>query len=98
VIVRDEETVLLGGLRQATDTDATLGTPWFMDIPVTGWFFKSNSTVDNKLEMVMFVTPHIIKEPALSELEKTQYEQIDYGWDLPAEFFKSKKEMPAAKK
>ncbi|MCX7000517.1 MAG: hypothetical protein NT106_09530 [Candidatus Sumerlaeota bacterium] len=98
VIVRDEETVLLGGLRQATDTDATLGTPWFMDIPVIGWFFKSNSTVNNKLEMVMFVTPHIIKEPALSELEKTQYEQIDYGWDLPAEFFKSKKEMPAAKK
>jgi type IV pilus assembly protein PilQ len=98
VIVRDEETVLLGGLRQATDTDATLGTPWFMDIPVIGWFFKSNSTVDNKLEMVMFVTPHIIKEPALSELEKTQYEQIDYGWDLPAEFFKSKKEMPGAKK
>ena len=98
VIIRDEETVLLGGLRQDEMNDADTGTPWFMEIPVVGWFFKKNHTENIKLETVMFVTPHIIKEPALSELEKTQYEQIDYGWDLPAEFFKSKKEMPAAKK
>lgn len=98
VIIRDEETVVLGGLRQSIDANTTAGTPWFMDIPLLGWFFKKNN-IDNKLlETVMFVTPHIIKEPALSELEKIQYEQIDYGWDLPAEFFKSKKEMPAAKK
>ena len=100
VIIKNEETVLLGGLREDTDTDVNTGTPWFMDIPVIGWFFKKNSTENKKLEMVMFVTPHIIEDPAppLSELEKIQYEQIDYGWDLPSEFFKSKKEMPAAKK
>jgi type II secretory pathway component GspD/PulD (secretin) len=98
VIIRDEETVLLGGLRQDETNDVNTGTPWFMEIPVVGWFFKRNTTENIKLETVMFVTPHIIKEPALSELEKTQYEQIDYGWDLPAEFFKGKKEMPAAKK
>jgi len=98
VIIRDEETVLLGGLRQDTDTDVNIGTPWFMEIPVIGWFFKRNNVDNRKLETVMFVTPHIIKEPALSELEKTQYNQIDYGWDLPAEFFKIKKETPAEKK
>lgn len=98
VIIRDEETVVLGGLRQSIDANITSGTPWFMDIPFLGWFFKNNNIDNRLLETVMFVTPHIIKEPALSELEKTQYEQIDYGWDLPAEFFKSKKEMPGAKK
>jgi len=87
VIVRDEETVVLGGLRQYTDTITSKGTPWFMDIPVLGWLFKSHS-VDNKvLELVMFVTPHIIKEPTLTEYEKLQYGQIDCRWDLPEDFF-----------
>jgi len=87
VIVRDEETVVLGGLRQDTNTFTEKGTPWFMDIPVIGWLFKSSSSESKQLELVMFVTPHIIKEPALTEMEKLEYEQIDYGWDLPEEFF-----------
>lgn len=89
VIVRDEETVVLGGLRQATNIKRNSGTPWFMEIPIIGWLFKSDSKEGSQLEMVMFVTPHIIKEPALTEMEKMQYERIDYGWDLPEEFFKT---------
>ncbi|MBN1899721.1 secretin and TonB N-terminal domain-containing protein [Candidatus Sumerlaeota bacterium] len=87
VIVRDEETVVLGGLRQDNFSDGTNGTPWFMDIPVLGWLFKNNTKEKKQLEMVMFVTPHIIKEPALTELEKIEYEHIDYGWKLPEAFF-----------
>ena len=98
VIIRDEETVLLGGLRMDTKTDVNVGTPWFMDIPIIGWLFKRNSTENRQLETVMFVTPHIIKEPAMSELEKVQYEQIDYGWDLPKEFFQSREDSHQGKK
>ncbi len=87
VIIRDEETVVLGGLRQDTKINDTSGTPWFMDIPVIGWFFKSNTYEDKKLELVMFVTPHIIKEPALTEVEKMEYQKIDTDWNLPEEFF-----------
>lgn len=92
VIVRDEETVVLGGLRQSDKSNITKGTPWFMDIPVLGWFFKSTTDENRDLEMVMFVTPHIIKEPSLTEMEKLEYERIDYGWDLPEAFFTQKKE------
>lgn len=92
VIVRDEETVVLGGLRQENTSKTTKGTPWFMDIPVIGWLFKSTTEENKQLEMVMFVTPHIIKEPSLTEMEKLQYEKIDYGWNLPEEFFTQEKE------
>jgi type IV pilus assembly protein PilQ len=92
VIVRDEETVVLGGLRQDNMSKTTKGTPWFMNIPVIGWLFKSTTEESKQLEMVMFVTPHIIKEPSLTEIEKLQYEKIDYGWNLPEEFFTQKKE------
>jgi type IV pilus secretin PilQ/predicted competence protein len=87
VIVRDEETVVIGGLRRLTETNRFYGTPWFMDIPVIGWFFKNSTKDNNMLELVMFVTPHIIKEPTLTDLEKLQYEDIDYNWTLPEKFF-----------
>jgi type IV pilus assembly protein PilQ len=92
VIVRDEETVVLGGLRQSDMSNITKGTPWFMDIPVLGWLFKSTTDENREMEMVMFVTPHIIKEPSLTEMEKMEYERIDYGWNLPEAFFTQKKE------
>jgi type IV pilus assembly protein PilQ len=92
VIIRDEETVVLGGLRQDTKSNTDTGTPWFMDIPVLGWLFKKNSIESRELELVMFVTPHIIKEPSLTEVEKLEYQQIDTGWNLPEEFFAEKEE------
>ncbi len=98
VIVRDEQTVVIGGLRQHIDTLTLSGTPWFMDIPVIGWLFKSSSTEKKKLEMVMFVTPHIIKEPTLTDTEKLQYEQIDYEWELPSDFFREKKGQKSSTK
>lgn len=58
-----------------------------MDIPVLGWFFKKNTIENRELELVMFVTPHIIKEPSLTEVEKLEYQHIDTGWNLPEEFF-----------
>ena len=92
VIVRDEETVVLGGLRQDTKNKLDMGTPWFMDIPVLGWLFKKNTIENKELELVMFVTPHIIKEPSLTEVEKLEYQKIDTGWNLPEEFFAEKEE------
>lgn len=92
VIIRDEETVVLGGLRQDNSNNLNSGTPWFMDIPVLGWFFKKNTIENSQLELVMFVTPHIIKEPSLTEVEKLEYQQIDTGWNLPEEFFAEKEE------
>jgi len=87
VIVKDEETVVLGGLRQVDNTEAETGIPFLMRIPVLGWLFKNSNTRFEKTELVLFVTPHIVKDPTLSTPELRQYEQIDYNWDLPDYFY-----------
>ncbi|GAB4310984.1 MAG: hypothetical protein Kow0059_00750 [Candidatus Sumerlaeia bacterium] len=81
VIVKDESTVVLGGLRQIENANDTEAVPWVHKIPVLGWAFKGKETSNDKLELVLFVTPHIIKEePMLNPTEIKQYEMIDYNW------------------
>ncbi len=87
VIVKDEDTVVVGGLRKLQRSNDTTGAPWFHRIPLFGWLFKDNTTTAEKLELVMFVTPHIIKEPVLTAEEQFRYEQIDYDWELPDYFY-----------
>ena len=59
VLVRDGETIVIGGILKDSDTTASAGVPYLKDIPVLGWLFK-NSSVDKKLEeLIVFITPRI---------------------------------------
>lgn len=83
VIVKDENTVALGGLRQFDSTNSETGAPWLLRLPVLGWLFKSTDNSQRKVELYLFVTPHIIKNPETTVYETGMYEKIDYNWDLP---------------
>ncbi len=87
VIVKDEDTVVVGGLKKMQRSNDTTGAPWFHRIPLFGWLFKDTLNTADKLELIMFVTPHIIKEPMLTAEEQYRYEQIDYDWELPDYFY-----------
>jgi type II secretory pathway component GspD/PulD (secretin) len=87
VIVADESTVVIGGLRQHDRSKDTEAIPWLSRIPIFGWAFKGRSYSDSKTELVLFVTPHILKEPKLSEKEQNYYDKIDASWKLPDYFF-----------
>lgn len=88
VIVKDEETVCLGGLRQHSNKGGRSGLPWLASVPVLGWLFKDTSDNFSKSELVIFVTPHIIKQhQKLNEKEQYQYNWIDNVWNLPDEMF-----------
>ncbi len=88
VIVKDEETVCLGGLRQHSNKGVTTGIPWLSSVPILGWLFKDTGDDFAKSELVIFVTPHIIKQqPKLTEKEQYQYNWIDNVWNLPDEIF-----------
>lgn len=64
VIVRDNDTVVIGGIigQDATETETKV--PLLGDIPVLGWLFKTEETTSNKTNMFIFITPRIIKNPA----------------------------------
>ncbi len=61
VIVRDENTVIIGGLKQLTNKNSKSGLPYLMDMPVAGNLFKNKSHDILDTEIVIFLTPHIVK-------------------------------------
>ena len=61
VILKNGNTVVLGGVYQLTKTVSNSGIPLLMDIPLLGWLFKYQNINYSKDELLIFITPHIIK-------------------------------------
>ena len=64
VLVNDGQTVVLGGIFETERRDAENKVPVLGDIPFLGRLFKSTTKMDNKDELLIFVTPRILKEGA----------------------------------
>jgi type IV pilus assembly protein PilQ len=62
VLVNDGQTVVLGGILDTTKTKSANKVPWLGDIPVLGNLFKSTTNVNNKTELLIFITPKILRE------------------------------------
>jgi type IV pilus assembly protein PilQ len=65
--VLDGETVVLGGVFQETITDSLNSVPFFSDLPGIGFLFKNTKKQDNKTELLIFITPKIVKDNAASD-------------------------------
>jgi|GEM_PF-346536 len=63
VIIKDGETIVIGGMYKINTTDAEEGVPGLMNIPILGWLFKTNRTVKSTTELLIFVTPRIVGKP-----------------------------------
>ena len=61
VTVLDGETVVLGGIFEEAITDNLNSVPFFSDLPGVGFLFKNTRKVDDKKELLVFVTPKIVK-------------------------------------
>lgn len=62
VLVRDGETTVMGGIVITEKNDKEQGIPWLKDVPGLGWLFKSRSISDSQRELLIFITPTIVKE------------------------------------
>jgi len=62
VLVDNGETVVLGGVYEQTNSDNTRRVPFFGELPYVGALFRNSANVRNKDELLIFVTPRIIKE------------------------------------
>lgn len=60
VIIRDGETIVIGGMYKVTTNDSQSGVPGLMNIPLLGWLFKSNKTSQNTSELLIFITPRVL--------------------------------------
>jgi len=66
LIVDDGETVVISGLTKQKTQDGNSGVPWFKDVPVLGWLFKSDAKSEEMEEVLIFITPNIVKSQIVS--------------------------------
>jgi general secretion pathway protein D len=62
VVVKDKETIVIGGLIQDRDEEVVQKVPFLGDIPVLGWLFKTKSRTKQKTNLMILLTPTIIKD------------------------------------
>ena len=67
VMVNNGETVVLGGVFEQTKTTNVSKVPLLGDVPLLGYLFKNTKKGDTKRELLIFVTPQILKNGAVAE-------------------------------
>ena len=82
VLVRDGETVVIGGIMKDTSANSDNGVPFLKDVPVLGWLFKKSSWQKDLEELVVFITPRIIASgfenlPTAEQIWRDQMKQTD---------------------
>ncbi len=61
VIVKDSQTIVIGGLMEDRKEESKSWVPFLGNIPVVGWLFKSANQSKNKSNLIILLTPHIVK-------------------------------------
>ena len=84
VLVRDGETIVIGGILKDTKQTSESGIPWLKDVPVLGWLFKNQRWQKDYEELIVFITPRIIAAgstnlPTAEELWRDRMAQTQGG-------------------
>ena len=61
VLVKDGGTAIMGGVYQNTNTAQTTGVPFLANLPIIGFLFRSKNNQDQNDELLLFITPRILK-------------------------------------
>ncbi len=80
IVVNDGDTAVLGGLIKDRETEEVVKVPLLGDLPLIGWLFKSKETNKEKVNMLVFLTPKIIRTPGDSKqvMMKKMDQRIDF--------------------
>lgn len=62
ILLADGETAVIGGILIIDRGETIQKVPFFSDLPLIGWLFKKKTNRDDKRELLIFITPRIIKQ------------------------------------
>jgi type IV pilus assembly protein PilQ len=82
-LVKDGHSVVLGGLRKKETSQQINKVPVLGDIPVLGNLFRFEGEATANTELVVFITPHIINEPVLTEAEQQALDVTEFSGPVP---------------
>ncbi len=78
VIVKDQNTVVIGGLIDDSMTQTIYKVPCLGDIPLLGWLFRTDSRARDKTNLYVFLTPRVVANPAEAQaIYEAKKEQIE---------------------
>lgn len=83
-LVKDGQTVVLGGLRKKDVSQQISKVPLLGDLPLLGVLFRFEGEKTTDSELVVFITPRIITEPTLSQDEQQAFEVTEFSGPKPA--------------
>ena len=92
VVVKDQQTVVLGGLMKNQQRQQIYKIPFLGDIPILGWLFKNVENIREKTNLLIFLTPYVINDTTrLNEiffrnLQKRQQFQEENDFEDSEEF------------
>lgn len=78
-MVKDGQTIVIGGLRKRETTKDISKVPVLGDMPFFGGLFQSETESKVTRELLVFITPQIVTEPVLTETEKKQFEATQFN-------------------
>ncbi|MBU4388879.1 MAG: type IV pilus secretin PilQ, partial [Proteobacteria bacterium] len=70
VVLFDGQTTVIGGLSKETTGESESGIPWLRKIPLLGYLFKGEYKSREMEEILIFITPHILKEKVMDESQE----------------------------
>ena len=83
VIVKDTNTVVIGGLIDDSFSETRYTVPCLGDIPLLGYLFKTTARGGDKTNLYVFITPHVVENPAeakaILDSKKDEIDQIKEG-------------------
>ena len=96
VLVRNGETIVMGGLRRRDVSDSGVKIPILGDIPLIGNFFRKKDKTVTETELVIFITPYLIGDKPLSAEDTLQLQSMKKIRNLSEEMvsFENKKVLP----
>ncbi len=65
ILLSDGETAVIGGILVLSKTQTDSKVPFFGDLPLIGWLFKSRNTTEDKRELMIFITPRVVKQEVI---------------------------------
>lgn len=78
VVTPSDRTVVIGGLISTQTTDHVSKVPLLGDIPLLGYAFKRKVKNDTKTELLIFLTPHVVRTPdELAQLSGKERQQLE---------------------
>jgi type IV pilus assembly protein PilQ len=64
VLIKEGERLVIGGVTNSESEEAERGVPMFAEIPILGWLFKQRGERNTATELVVFITPSIVRRDA----------------------------------